>query len=710
MYTKQNFINGQVLTAEHLNNIENGIIAEAQAIYNEMANLNNDVTIAVFAINSLTDATVTLTNIDGIVKVDWGDGTENSSYTHTYQSIGSFTCKIYGATAFKTRAFASAKQVKTIVFADSVTTIGESAFRDCLNLSLVRLPDLLQSLGEESFASCSSLTTIDLGKGLSNIPRAAFMDCSQLKLLKIPQNITSIQSDVFKGCEGLEELVFESYNPIAYANWFGSSSHGNCRFVVPAASIHLYCSAWSALEGRIVSTVYSADASSFQKEMTEIPSITAIFQCNNPTTVSLNLLTEGLATRINWGDGVANAENSHTYAAGRYECTICAPAMAENMFKDCSALISVSISGYIKEIPKSAFENCIFLTNVSLEHGIQKIGETAFYKCANLDGIVIPKTVQEIGLKAFDSCNPYFRMEFMSRNEIAFNDWGNIAEFIVPHVAIKNYQYEWPSVANKIYSTAHTSEGDLKEILAPCSLVVLNIPTAPLTVNFNSTDTVLRIDWGDGTFAGQDFSHTYYQKGVYTCKVYATSFGGCLSSNSRIVSVKISDEITEISNGAFANCQNLEKIDIGNGVQIIEFKAFFDCTNLSEIILGNSLLTIKESAFMYNCGDGILEIPESVTEIGKEAFSSAASEWSKIIFNNPTPIPYTEAMLETVVNSIYVPYGTKAAYINKWAADGAPQEILNLIVESNRQATINDIKREATLKSNMNYQYFQFLY
>lgn len=709
MYTKQNFINGQVLTAEHLNNIENGIITEVQAIYNEMANLNNDVTIAVFAINSLTNATVALTNIDGIVKVDWGDGTENSSYTHTYQSIGLFTCKIYGATAFKTRAFASAKQIKTIVFADSVTTIGESAFRDCLNLALVRLPDLLQSLGEESFASCSSLATVDLGKGLSNIPRAAFMDCSKLKFLKIPQNITSIQSDVFKGCEGLEELMFESYNPITYSNWFGFSSHGNCRLVVPAVSIHLYCSAWPALESRIVSTVYSADASAFRKEMTEIPSITAIFECNSPTTVSLNLPTEGPATRINWGDGVANIENSHTYAAGRYECTMCAPSMAENMFKDCSALISVSISGYIKEIPKSAFENCSSLFQVNLNYGLKKIEESAFSNCSSLNNITIPESVDEIGLRAFASCSSGLVVKFMKSRAIAFNDWGHIDRFIVPAEYISVYKHDWSAVERSIYSIAYTSEGDLKEILAPRSLIVLNIPTAPLAVNFTLTDTVLRIDWGDGTI-DCNFSHIYSQKGTYTCKVYATSLGECFANNPRIVNVKISDEITEINEGAFWNCSNLKKVDIGNGVQTIGYKAFFECYDLSEIILGNSLLTIKGLAFMYNCGDGILEIPESVTEIETKAFSSAASEWSKIIFNNPTPIPYTEAMLETVVNNIYVPYGTKAAYINKWTADGAPQEILDLIVESNRQATINDIRREATLKSDMNYQYFQFLY
>jgi hypothetical protein len=52
----------------------------------------------------------------------------------------------------------------------------------------------------------------------------------------------------------------------------------------------------------------------------------------------------------------------------------------------------------------------------------------------------------------------------------------------------------------------------------------------------------------------------------------------------------------------------------------------------------------------------------------------------------------------TSLTHIYVPYGCKQAYIDKWTADGATQDILDKIVESDREATMSDVN---TLETNM---------
>ena len=43
---------------------------------------------------------------------------------------------------------------------DSVTSIGDGAFRDCRSLASVTIPDSVTSIGNSPFSDCSSLTSI----------------------------------------------------------------------------------------------------------------------------------------------------------------------------------------------------------------------------------------------------------------------------------------------------------------------------------------------------------------------------------------------------------------------------------------------------------------------------------------------------------------------------------------------------------------------
>lgn len=78
--------------------------------------------------------------------------------------------------------------------------------------------------------------------------------------------------------------------------------------------------------------------------------------------------------------------------------------------------------------------------------------------------------------------------------------------------------------------------------------------------------------------------------------------------------------VTEIAAEAFMKA-NLQEVVIPNSVTTIGEKAFCQCENLEKLNLGNSVEQIKALAF-FGCNLSYLGIPSSVKEIGQNAFAS----------------------------------------------------------------------------------------
>ena len=148
------------------------------------------------------------------------------------------------------------------------------------------------------------------------------------------------------------------------------------------------------------------------------------------------------------------------------------------------------------------------------------------------------------------------------------------------------------------------------------------------------------------------------------------AFGWCGS----LTSVTISEGVTSIGNGAFSECSSLTNInvekenssyssidgilfnktqtvimkypgekkgtsyEIPNSVTNIGDEAFYGCSSLTNITIPNSVTSIGNSAFNYCRGLTNITIPDSVTSIGSSAFSSCSSLTSITIPEGVTSI------------------------------------------------------------------------
>ncbi len=99
------------------------------------------------------------------------------------------------------------------VIPDSVTSIGEDAFKACHNLTSITIPNSVTSIGEGAFSYCGKLISITIPNSVTSIGVGAFSGCDKLTSITIPDSVTSIREYAFKECPELTVTISEAtYN------------------------------------------------------------------------------------------------------------------------------------------------------------------------------------------------------------------------------------------------------------------------------------------------------------------------------------------------------------------------------------------------------------------------------------------------------------------------------------------------------------------
>ena len=104
-------------------------------------------------------------------------------------------------------AFFDCVSLTSIVIPDGVTGIGCCAFFNCSSLTSITIPNSVTSIGDSAFSLCSSLATITIPNSVISIEAIAFMYCSSLTSITIPNSVTSIGDWAFKGCSLLATIT-----------------------------------------------------------------------------------------------------------------------------------------------------------------------------------------------------------------------------------------------------------------------------------------------------------------------------------------------------------------------------------------------------------------------------------------------------------------------------------------------------------------------
>ncbi len=152
---------------------------------------------------------------------------------------GQYNCTIWGnewyrrlssiilpesVTSIGNTAFRWCSSLTSIELPASITSIGNYAFEGC-SLTSIELPASVTSIGNYAFSGCSSLTSIELSASVTSIGGQAFQGCSSLTSIELPASVTSIGPDAFRWCRSLTSIeIPDSVTSISSSAFYGCSS------------------------------------------------------------------------------------------------------------------------------------------------------------------------------------------------------------------------------------------------------------------------------------------------------------------------------------------------------------------------------------------------------------------------------------------------------------------------------------------------------
>ena len=102
-----------------------------------------------------------------------------------------------------------------LVSINPVYTIDIFAFERCwIYLTKIIIADTVTTIGASAFVNCESLTEIIIPESVTHIGASAFQSCTSLTKIVIPDSVTTIGNYVFKYCTSLTTI--ETNNEDAY--------------------------------------------------------------------------------------------------------------------------------------------------------------------------------------------------------------------------------------------------------------------------------------------------------------------------------------------------------------------------------------------------------------------------------------------------------------------------------------------------------------
>ena len=116
---------------------------------------------------------------------------------------------VYTVTQIDFSAFYKCTDITSVVFPNTLTTIGQRAFLHCRGITgKVVIPDSVTIIGVNAFFYCDGITSVVFGSELKEIRDYSFAECHSLEHIStLPESLTVLDDGAFSGCYHLRDSI-----------------------------------------------------------------------------------------------------------------------------------------------------------------------------------------------------------------------------------------------------------------------------------------------------------------------------------------------------------------------------------------------------------------------------------------------------------------------------------------------------------------------
>lgn len=570
-------------------------------------------------------------------------------------------------------AFEGCSSLEALQLPYGITSLEDAVFADCSSLKEINIPSSVTTICDWAFENCRSLTSITIPDNVTSIGKSAFGGCSNLKSLYLPANIKTIGDAAFNGCGSLTRINAKMKDPVAIGeDTFTGLDYDKCELLVPEGSAEAYRQAavWSNFNNITDITVVVTDNTgllqymiekndkNYKNNITRLKVIGHIniydIQCiremagcwleesGKKTDGNLQYLDLQEAKLVGSDIGINVYTNGSNQGENNtIECTAKIEPDGNhfsNLFRNVSKLNTVIMPEYLTTTGSGTFMDSP-LSSITLPKNLTSIGNNAFNGCGGLRDISIPSGVTSIGKGAFKGCGLKEFTLPKQVNEITDEMFFNCSlQHIYLHDGLK-------SIGNYAFAISA-----LKEINIPNSVAYI----------------------GDNCFQGCGLEKA----------------------------VILSDQITEIPNEAFADCNALHTIKLPANLERIGERAFIGTWRLGTkegLTIPSKVREIGAEAFYKSLFDAVdIVLPASLTNI----YSAFEGSGARVIHcYMPEPLPLSSFSFGgggSLSNcKLYVPKGCANKYRNAevWRDFDIEEMEVTGIASVTNDSTITEVSR-----------------
>ena len=500
-------------------------------------------------------------------------------------------------------AFSGCESLSDCVLPDSVSSIGQYAFFDCKGITFFRVPDKVTTINTYTFANCTSLYWVDCGLGVQSIEPFAFAGCPTARYIAINGSATEVKGNAFQGDKNATLLIVGKQQMTDFTDYTGINDAATGSVDTKVFRI---CYLKDIEQGRLLKR-YAANNTTAAIGSTGSYANTSdlyaySFDSNNDGKADYLHVAGASAMETTWADKTQVPWNEIRETLTKVCVEDDVTSVGPYAFEDCTALTFARIGKGAATFSTHAFYNCSslkeFLCNVRsfstgsltadsnvfvnagasdgfsvvFEDDATRIPGYLFYNCKNLTNLTLGKGISSINSFAFAGCTG------------------------MKTLYIKSTKID--STDPKIFTDAGKDSGGFTVELAA------NVTKLPDNL-FYSTDgnPYVTSVFADAGSKLESIGSSAFLESAY--------FANCTM-------------LTYIHNAAFKGCTRLVSADFSNCIKLqkINSEAFANCMNLADFTISNdeAITNIGDKAFYNTLAIRTMTIPESVREIGADAF------------------------------------------------------------------------------------------